>query len=224
MSTQLNQSTQLPILYSFRRCPYAMRARLGLLLGQQSVQLREIILKHKPQPMLDASPKGTVPVLILANGQVIDESLDIMLWSLSQSDPNNLLLAGSAKQELAQALIATNDQQFKPWLDKYKYADRHPEHDEQYYRQQGETFIAQLEALLGKHDNLLSEHASIADFAIFPFIRQFAHVDRDWFFQANYPQVQRWLTGHINSEVFTQAMKKYLQWLDDPSPITFGAS
>lgn len=224
MSTQLNQSTQLPILYSFRRCPYAMRARLGLLLGQQSVQLREIILKHKPQPMLDASPKGTVPVLILANGQVIDESLDIMLWSLSQSDPNNLLLAGSAKQELAQALIATNDQQFKPWLDKYKYADRHPEHDEQYYRQQGETFIAQLEALLGKHDNLLGEQASIADFAIFPFIRQFAHVDRDWFFQADYPQVQRWLTAHINSEVFTQAMKKYPQWLDDPSPITFGAS
>ncbi|WP_394203725.1 glutathione S-transferase [Shewanella waksmanii] len=222
MPSQTSHAAQQPILYSFRRCPYAMRARLGLLLGKQQVQLREIILKYKPQAMLDASPKGTVPVLILNSGEVIDESLDIMLWSLQQHDPDNLLLAGTPKQELAQALIATNDNQFKPWLDKYKYADRHPEHDESYYRQQGESFIAQLESLLRKQDNLLGSSASIADFAIFPFIRQFAHVDRNWFFAADYPNVQRWLTAHINSEIFTQAMQKYPQWLDDPSVITFG--
>lgn len=212
----------LPTLYSFRRCPYAMRARLGIYLSATPVMLREIILKHKPQPMLDASPKGTVPVIILDNGHVIDESLDIMCWALSHSDPDNLLLNGKPRQqEIAKALIDTNDSVFKPWLDKYKYADRHPEQSEQFYRTEGEKFIAQLEHLLTKNQQLLSDSTSIADYAIFPFIRQFAGVDKNWFAQAPYPNVQRWLAAHIDSPVFGHIMKKYPTWLESGESFTF---
>ena len=213
----------LPTLYSFRRCPYAMRARLGILLSGTSVSLREILLKHKPEPMLVASPKGTVPVLILQDGSVIDESLDIMRWALGLNDPHNLLLAGQSQpQEQAKTLIDNNDNQFKSWLDKYKYADRHPEQSEVFYRTEGEKFIAQLEHLLEKHQQLLSDSASIVDFAIFPFIRQFAGVDRAWFNQAPYPNVQRWLAGHLESPIFANIMKKYPTWLDSNEEFIFG--
>ncbi|MEI6858876.1 MAG: glutathione S-transferase [Shewanella sp.] len=213
----------LPTLYSFRRCPYAMRARLGISLSGTSVSLREIILKHKPGPMLAASPKGTVPVLILQDDSVIDESLDIMRWALCLNDPHHLLLAGKPqRQEQAKALIDSNDYEFKPWLDKYKYADRNPKQSEIYYRQQGETFITQLEHLLGKHLQLLSDSTSIADFAIFPFIRQFAGVDRAWFNLAPYPNVQRWLAGHLESTIFSNIMKKYPTWLESGKSFQFG--
>lgn len=213
----------LSILYSFRRCPYAMRARLGIYLSKTSVSLREIILKHKPQPMLDVSPKGTVPVLILQDGSVIDESLDIMCWALSHCDPNNLLLNGNPRQqEIAKALIETNDNDFKPWLDKYKYADRHPEKTEAFYRSEGEKFIAQLEHLLEKHQQLLGDPVSIADIAIFPFIRQFSGVDTAWFKQAPYPNVQRWLAAHLESPAFIYIMKKYPTWLESDESFQFG--
>ncbi len=213
----------LPTLYSFRRCPYAMRARLGILLSGTSVSLREIILKHKPDPMLAASPKGTIPVLILQDDSVIDESLDIMRWALDLSDPYHLLLVDKhQRQEQANALITNNDNEFKSWLNKYKYADRNPEQSEIYYRQQGEKFIIQLEHLLGKHQQLLSDSASIADFAIFPFIRQFAGIDRAWFNQAPYPNVQRWLAGHLESQRFSNIMKKYPTWLESGKSFQFG--
>ncbi|MCK8045363.1 glutathione S-transferase [Shewanella sp. 1CM18E] len=213
----------LPTLYSFRRCPYAMRARLGIMLSGQSVDLREIILKHKPQAMLDASPKGTVPVLILQDGSVVEESIEIMCWALAKNDPSDLLLQRTpALQEVAQALIKTNDDSFKPWLDKYKYADRHPDMPEQYYRQQGESFIAQLENLLAKNQQLLGDKPCIADYAIFPFIRQFAGVDKTWFDNAAYPNVQRWLTSYIQSDVFTAIMKKYPTWLESNQSFEFG--
>lgn len=213
----------LATLYSFRRCPYAMRARLGILLAGTSVSLREILLKHKPESMLAASPKGTVPVLILPDGNIIDESLDIMRWALEQNDPHNLLLAGdSQRQEQAKALIDSNDHQFKSWLDKYKYADRHPEQSEIFYRTEGETFIARLEHLLGQHRQLLSDAACIADFAILPFIRQFAGVDRNWFNQAPYPNVQHWLASHLESPIFANIMHKYPTWLDSNEEFIFG--
>ncbi len=213
----------LPTLYSFRRCPYAMRARLGIYLSGSQVLLREIILKHKPQPMLDASPKGTVPVLILEDGEVIDESLDIMIWALKHDDPDNLLLGDDPhKQEIAKALIDANDNEFKPWLDKYKYADRHPEHPEEHYREQGEQFIAQLENLLTKHEQLLGPKPCIADFAIFPFVRQFAHVNRAWFSASPYSNVQRWLSEHLTSTTFTHIMKKYPTWLESEETFLFG--
>ncbi len=213
----------LPTLYSFRRCPYAMRARLGIYLAQKPVSLREIVLRHKPEAMLAQSPKGTVPVLILENGTVIEESFEIMCWAISQNDPNDLLLANSSnKQEAAKALIEYNDQVFKSWLDKYKYADRFPEFSQQHYRQQGELFIQQLETLLDKHSQLLGQVPCIADYAIYPFIRQFAHVDKAWFEQSDYKNVQLWLTNHLQSEAFTTIMQKFPTWLESQQEFVFG--
>ncbi|QYJ99313.1 glutathione S-transferase [Shewanella alkalitolerans] len=214
-----------PILYSFRRCPYAMRARLGLFLAGQEVELREIVLKHKPEPMLAASPKGTVPVLILEDGSVIDESLSIMLWALGKKakegdqkgDDKTAALLLSLEpdlQQAAMALITENDNEFKPWLDKYKYADRHPEQTQEDYRAQGERFIARLEARLNEHAQLMADVTTVADYAIFPFVRQFAHVDNTWWQHAPYPKVRAWLANHIDSPAFTAIMKKYPTWLD----------
>ena len=209
-------------LYSFRRCPYAMRARLGIWLAQCTVELREIILKHKPLAMLEASPKGTVPVLILQDGTVIDESLDIIKWALQQNDPLDLRrLDHPTQQALTASLIQQNDNDFKPYLDKYKYADRHPEQHAEDYREQGEHFIARLEQQLQVGPYLLGERLSLADIAIFPFIRQFAHVDLPWWQQAPYPKVQTWLQALLNSEMFNAIMVKYPTWLDSGEAVIF---
>lgn len=197
-------------LYSFRRCPYAMRARLGLLFAELSVELREIVLKHKPAQMLEISPKGTVPVLQLANGIVIEESQEIMQWALEQNDPQGLLNVPTQTQ--AHALIAQNDNEFKHWLDRYKYADRHPEKTQLEYRQQGEVFLQQLEDLLVKNKYLLDANISVADIGIMPFVRQFAHVDRDVFYRLPYPNLQRWLQHWLEHPTFLLAMKKFKPW------------
>lgn len=202
-------------LYSFRRCPYAMRARLGLALSNKSVQLREIILKHKPESMIQASPKGTVPVLIEKNGHVVDESLDIIKWALEGSE---LLLSTTPAMH---ALIQENDESFKGWLDKYKYADRHPEFSEAYYREQGEQFIEKLEEHLSNSTMLFSNEYSFADIAILPFIRQFAFVDINWFNQSSYHNLRNWLTAFIDSELFESIMTKYPTWLESNQEITF---
>ena len=202
-------------LYSFRRCPYAMRARLGLALSNKSVQLREIILKHKPETMIQASPKGTVPVLIEKDGQVIDESLDIIKWSLEGSE---WLLSTTP---VMHALIQENDEIFKGWLDKYKYADRHPEFSDVYYREQGEQFIEKLEEYLSDSTMLFSNEYSLADIAILPFIRQFAFVDIHWFNQSKYQRVRDWLTNFIESELFLSIMKKYPTWLESNQEVSF---
>lgn len=205
----------MAILYSFRRCPYAMRARLGLALSEKSVQLREIILRHKPEAMIQASPKGTVPVLIEKDGHVIDESLDIMKWALEGSQ---LLNSATSSMHL---LIKENDDVFKGWLDKYKYADRYPEHSEIYYRGQGEVFLEKLERQLTQSNKLFSDEYSFADLAILPFIRQFAFVDIHWFNQSKYHRVRDWLTNFIDSELFLSIMKKYPTWLESNQDVTF---
>ncbi|MCE7554705.1 glutathione S-transferase [Aliivibrio fischeri] len=202
-------------LYSFRRCPYAMRARLGIVQSNKTVHLREIILKNKPESMLQASPKGTVPVLINNKGKVIDESLDIMKWALEGSE---LLL--SATNEMFQ-LIRENDDIFKRWLDKYKYADRYPEYSEIYYREQGELFLNKLEQRLTTSPMLFSKQYSFADLAILPFIRQFAFVDIHWFRQSKYKNLQRWLFEFIESELFNSIMNKYPTWLDSHQEFIF---
>ncbi len=205
----------MTILYSFRRCPYAMRARLSIALSNKSVQLREIILKHKPEAMLFASPKGTVPVLIKKDNTVIDESIDIMRWALEDSE---LLLSTTASMYL---LIEENDHVFKRWLDKYKYADRYPENTELYYREQGELFLKRLEQQLSTSRMLFSDEYSLADLAILPFIRQFAFVNIEWFNQSKYQHVQHWLTTFIDSELFRSIMKKYPTWLDSNQDVSF---
>ena len=205
-----NPNHSLPILYSFRRCPYAMRARLAIAYADVSVELREVELRNKPQAMLLISPKATVPVLQLENGRVLDESLDIMLWALQQNDPEHWLNA--AGLDHAKALIQRNDEQFKYYLDRYKYADRYPAYSELYYRQQGELFLADLEDLLTQHAFLCGEHFSLADAAILPFIRQFCAVDSTWFKASPYPLIRQWLNNFLASSLFEQVMTKYPYW------------
>lgn len=206
-------------LYSFRRCPYAMRARLGLLFAGLQVELREIILKNKPMQMLAISPKGTVPVLQLFDGAVIAESREIMLWALEQQDPHRLLDAQVLPQ--ANALIEQNDNEFKHWLDRYKYADRHLDMTQIEYRQRGEAFLQVLEVLLTKNSYLLGNSASIADIGIMPFVRQFAHVDRDVFYSLPYPNLQRWLQDWLEHPVFVQAMTKFKPWQEGDEVVVF---
>ncbi|WP_198330813.1 glutathione S-transferase [Psychrobacter cibarius] len=209
----------LSCLYSFRRCPYAMRARLGLLFAELPVELREITLKNKPAKMLAISPKGTVPVLQLADGVVIEESWEIMEWALEQQDPQELLNPKTLRQ--GNTLIEQNDQEFKHWLDRYKYADRHLEMTQTEYRQKGEAFLQILEALLTKNTYLLGDSVTIADIGIMPFVRQFAHVDRDIFYSLPYPKLQIWLKNWLAHPLFIQAMTKFQPWQDGDEPLIF---
>jgi len=210
-----------PILYSFRRCPYAMRARLAIKSSQQTVELREIVLKNKPAFMLTYSPKGTVPVLVLQQEKVLEESLDIMLWALELKDPEHCLPNSQEQRNEMLALIRENDTDFKFNLDRYKYADRYPEHSEAFYRQQGENFLKGLEQRLIENNFLFGERFSFADMAIFPFIRQFAHVNLAWFEQASYPKLQNWLNFLKASALFLSIMKKYPAWQEADESIYF---
>lgn len=205
-------STTLPILYSFRRCPYAMRARLAIYNSKIDIELREVVLKDKPPSLLSISPKGTVPVLQLSDGHILEESLDIMKWALQKRDPDQWLSA--ALIEATQVLIQQNDNEFKYWLDRYKYADRYPQHPLEFYRSHCERWFALLESKLMAHDGfLLADRYTLADMALFPFVRQCAHVDREWFFQTPYVHLQAWLEKLINSNLFTDVMKKHPQWI-----------
>jgi glutathione S-transferase len=191
-------------LYSFRRCPYAMRARMALRYSGVPVDIVEVSLKAKPAEMLAISPKGTVPVLD-AGGRVIDESLEIMHWALAQNDPQDWLLDGDSR--IAE-LIEANDQGFKLDLNRYKYAERYPEQPMEFYRAEGAVYLQRLEGLLQDRDYLLADHPSLADIALLPFVRQFAHVDREWFAQTPYVRLQAWLQRFLESDLFTSIMKK----------------
>ncbi len=198
----------LPVLYSFRRCPYAIRARMALFNADIDLDIRQVSLKNKPQAMLDVSSKGTVPVLVTEDG-VIDESLDIMLWALDFNDPDGWYSRYSeADKAFAMQLIAQNDESFKPWLDKYKYADRHPEFDQGYYRGQCENYLQVIETALQKSAYLMGETVSLADMAIFPFIRQFSMVDKNWFDACPFTHLRRWLTKLLDLPLFTRVMAK----------------
>lgn len=195
-------------LYSFRRCPYAMRARMALKYSGLAVDIVEVSLKAKPAEMLALSAKGTVPVLN-ADGQVIDESLAIMRWALAQHDPQDWLLKDDpAGQAQICALIEENDQVFKQHLNRYKYAERFPEQPMEVYRSGGELFLLKLEQLLEGRDYLLAGYPSLADVALMPFVRQFAHVDREWFGQTPYVRLQDWLQRFLQSQLFTEVMRK----------------
>ncbi len=212
----------LPVLYSFRRCPYAIRARLALHISGIAYELREIQLRRKPDCMLTASPKGSVPVLLRPDGQVIDESWDIMLWALQQHDPENWRGPHNRYQEEALPWVTINDSTFKAALDRYKYADLHPAQPQSHYRAQGEVFLQQLENKLQTRAYLLGNHLSIADAAIFSFIRQFAAVDQDWFDQAPYPRLRDWTHTLIASALFTTVMQKHPVWHSGGLPIFVG--
>ena len=204
----MKNAEQLPILYSFRRCPYAIRARLAIKISNVKIELREVKLSDKPKEMLECSAKGTVPVLKLPDGTVIDESRDIMTWALKQHDPQHWLPATLNDTQETNALIDLNDNEFKQHLDHYKYADRFPEQSIEHYRQQAEKFLQQLEEKLTKTDYLLNNTISLVDMAIFPFIRQFAFVDKSWFDQSQYVKCQAWLKTLLDGQLFTDVMKK----------------
>ena len=210
-------TNQRPILYSFRRCPYAMRARLGLLYAKITCELREVTLRNKPQEMIALSPKATVPVLQLTSGQVIDESYDIIKWAITQNDPADWKSTISRSDEL----VIENDGSFKSALDRYKYSTRFPDHPPEYYRAQGEAFLQKLDQILQHSPYLLGNSQTIADIAISPFIRQFAHVDGDWFFAAPYPHLQRWLQQFLDSDNFKTVMTKYAPWKPEDIIIYF---
>lgn len=218
-------------LYSFRRCPYAMRARLAIYHAGLQVELREILLKNKPSSMLDASPKGTVPVLVLSQKadnactHVIDESLDIMYWAYSQQDPDQIMVFSDEElKRKSEELIHYNDNAFKPCLDRYKYFERFTDEPQTTYREQCEEFFKILDSQLSEHEYLLGAHAKISDLAIFPFIRQCAHVDLEWFYQTPYKGLQRWLDHWLSSRLFADIMQKNVVWEPGQPGIKFGQS
>ncbi|RMB35909.1 glutathione S-transferase [Sphingomonas sp. PP-F2F-G114-C0414] len=209
----------LPILYSFRRCPYAMRARLAIVVRVRVVELREIVLRAKPPAMLAASPKGTVPVLVLPDGSVIDESLGIMRWAFVSGD-----VEGDGETD-PRAMIATNDGAFKYHLDRYKYADRYGVNRLE-HRACATDILANLDQRLRVAEHLGRDALSLVDLAIMPFVRQFAETDRSYFDGLPMPGLQAWLTRHLSSRLFERIMVRHPPWQDGDPPKIFpdGAS
>lgn len=211
--------TERPVLYTFRRCPYAMRARLALAVSGLPCELREITLKQKPPQMLAASPKGTVPVLVLPDGTVVDESLAIMQWALQQHDPEGWRHGDPAGPL---ALITHNDGPFKHHLDRYKYPNRHPLESgddptefAHAHRSAGALWLASLEGTLQSAEGsewLFGPGCSLADMALLPFVRQFAHTDAAWFAAQPWPAVVAWLAQFEASALFAQVMQKHPLW------------
>jgi len=206
--------TALPILYSFRRCPFAMRARMALLVSSQTVELREILLRAKPQAMLDASPKGTVPVLVLADGSVIDQSLAIMRWALARHDPEAWLRGDDAE------LVERFDGPFKHHLDRYKYPNRHGS-DPIEHRTAGLEHLQLIEQRLAASAFLCGASRTLSDIALFPFVRQFAATDQAWFDAQPLPQLHAWLAGLLGSALFDRAMLRPAPWQPGDPPVTF---
>ena len=205
--------SELPVLYSFRRCPYAMRARLALHASQQSVALREIVLRNKPEDFLKASTSGTVPCLV-GDVETLDESLDIMRWSLGVSDPEGWL----DMPEVGWGWIARCDGPFKHALDRTKYGSRYPDQDPLEHREHAAQFLKDLEDQMS---DWIFEAPTIADFAILPFVRQFAFIDKPWFDAQPWPKLQHWLQRFLASKAFAEIMLKYPPWADGDPIILF---
>ena len=206
-----NNQTMMPILYTYRRCPYAMRARMALQYAGVQLEHREIDLRNKPQSMLRLSPKGTVPVLDV-DGLVLDQSLDIMRWALKVSDPDgwNIL-----DKDIAQAWIEKNDELFKSLLDQYKYPNRYPELNQAMVLDDAiELMLKPMELALEASQYLLGNKMTWVDVAIFPFIRQFSMVDQKKFEELPFPHIQKWLRRHIESKLFLSVMDKHPTWRD----------
>ena len=198
----------LPILYSFRRCPYAIRARLALAIAAIPCQLIEVSLRSKPASMLEASPKGTVPVLVLPNGTVLEQSLDIMQWALKQHDPAHWLHPTIGTTANMQEAVSVCDGLFKQALDQYKYPNRHPDKNPQDARNAASAWLATLDKEMAATGHLQGEHACLADAAIFPLVRQFAAVDPPWWEKQPWPHLHVWLKRWLGSALFMQTMRK----------------
>ncbi len=198
-----------------------MRARSALVASGLVCELREVVLRDKPQALLDASPKATVPVLIEPGGAVIDQSLDIMLWALRQNDPHAWLVPDPDGVSAAMDLIAQCDGQFKHHLDRYKYPQRYDEVDGTVHRDDAASWLFQLESQLATTLFLFGDRLTVADAAIAPFVRQFAHTDRDWFESQPWPRLQAWLQRWAQSALFERIMGKYPPWVAGQAPVLF---
>ena len=207
--------TTLPILYSFRRCPYAMRARMAVAVSGVHVELREVVLRDKPPEMLEASPKGTVPVLVLPDGGVLEQSLDIMRWALAHSDPKDWLTHDD------QNLVLATDGPFKQALDRYKYPHRYDLTDGSAHRDAALMHLGDLNDRLAGAPYLGGTQPAFTDIAIFPFVRQFAATDAAWFSALPLPALQSWLAAFVGSDLFAAIMTRYPQWKADDALVHF---
>lgn len=207
--------TEPPILYSFRRCPYAMRARMAIAVSGVKVELREVVLRDKPQELIEASFKATVPVLVLPDGLVVDQSLDIMRWALGQFDPEDWLASDN------EGLIEQTDGPFKAALDRYKYPHRYGLADGIVHRDEGLVILRDLDACLRERAFLGGERRGLTDIAIFPFIRQFAATDQTWFDEQPLPSLHRWLGNLLKSNLFASIMHRYPRWQAGEAPTFF---
>ncbi|MDA9918396.1 glutathione S-transferase [Erythrobacter sp.] len=208
-----------PVLYSFRRCPYAMRARMALWIAGITVELREVKLANKPPELAEASPKATVPVLVPAEGDVVDESIAVMRWALKHSDPEGWLVGDDTD------LITRFDGPFKHHLDRYKYPTRYTEeadHGQVDHRAGGLALLQDLDARLADSQQLNGDTRTLTDIALFPFIRQFANTDRAWFDAQPITHLQNWLEAHLASDLFASIMPKFAPWSAGDDPILFG--
>ena len=209
----------LPILYSFRRCPYAMRARMAIHISGQKCELREVLLRDKPPSMLEYSAKGTVPVLILQDGNVIDESLDVIDWALNLNDPDDW--QRSKDKEKTKELIKINDGEFKYHLDRYKYSKRYENEDPEFHRKKCLKFIESVNNELNNSKYIFDDNISYADIVLLPFIRQFRIADIDWFDALPYNNLKKWLSGFLDSTLLNSIMKKYDLWKEGDKSIVF---
>lgn len=210
------------ILYSLRHCPYAMRARIAIFKSKQTVLLRDIKLDNKPSEMLVLSSKGTVPMLVISESEVIEESLDIMVKMLSNSDPQDLLHHQSAALPGMLLIIERFDLNFKDALNAYRCAKRYQETNIVELREVCEVFIRELEQRLTAHQFLISNKESLLDIALMPFIRQFSKVERQWYQQSPYPKLRAWLNHYLQSSMFTKVMAKHELWVDCHQDIIWG--
>ena len=219
MAEPLQSNKRLPVLYSFRRCPYAMRARMAINQSNKTVELREVVLRDKPSHMIELSPKATVPVLWLENGDVIDESLEVMAWAADYAD-----LASFPLEMFDSDLISQNDTAFKTHLDKYKYPNRYPNSNALEHREAALDILREIEASLN-NNWLGGRQPNFTDIAILPFIRQFRGVDAQWFDNLkDIPKVILWTNRFLDWEGFKSVMTKYPQWKPGDSVTTFGVT
>lgn len=214
----------VPVLYSFRRCPYAMRARLALAHAGLACELREINLRNKPQALLDASAKGTVPVLILPNGTVIDQSLDVMLHALQVNDPDGWLAPTQGSLADMLALIERNDSFFKTALDRCKYPERYTAEAVNQAQTDAITWLAALDEQLADTGYLFGLNPSLADMALRPFVRQFARIDEAQWAEQPWPHLQDWLQRWIDSALFAEIMETYPGWVPGTTGPTFSTN
>lgn len=213
--------SELPILWSFRRCPYAMRARLAIKASGQAVHLREILLRDKPEPFLAASAKGTVPVLMLPDGRVIDESRDVMFWALSMADPQGWLAIYHQDKEAVMVHLEALDGDFKHHLDRYKYASRYEEADELSHQRAGAVYLSNWNDILSRQPALSGQALGLLDYATLPFVRQFRIANIDWFDSQDWPYLHRWLGDFLQSALFASIMEKYKPWKETGEDILF---